>query len=84
MLLHIGNGHMIATKDVVLIADYGSSMSSKDTGEFLEIANEEGFVKDYSGGSPKSFVVTNETVYLSLISSSTLAKRVDFVRNLDV
>ena len=31
MLLHIGNGHMIATKDVVLIADYESSMSSDDT-----------------------------------------------------
>ncbi|AZR74307.1 DUF370 domain-containing protein [Anoxybacter fermentans] len=82
MLLHIGNGHLIPTKDVVMIADYKSSMSSKDTQNFLKIANEEGFVKDYSEGSPKSFIVTNETIYLSLISSATLAKRINFINQL--
>lgn len=77
MFLHIGNGHLIPLKDVVMIADYESTTSGKDSENFLEVANEEGFIEDYSDGSPKSFIITNETVYLSLISSVTLAKRIN-------
>ncbi len=82
MFLHIGNGVLIPTKEVVMIADYESTNGSKDTQNFLEVANEEGFIRDdafqdISDGSPKSFIITNETIYLSLISSSTLAKRVN-------
>lgn len=77
MFLHIGNGHLIPLKDVVMIADYESTMNGKDTQNFLEVANEEGFIRDYSDGLPKSFIITNEIVYLSLISSVTLAKRIN-------
>lgn len=77
MFLHIGNGHLIPLKDVVMIADYESTMAGKDTQNFLEVANEEGFIQDYSDGLPKSFIITNEIVYLSLISSVTLAKRIN-------
>ncbi|MCK4260897.1 MAG: DUF370 domain-containing protein [Halanaerobiales bacterium] len=82
MFLHIGNGVLIPTKEVVMIADYATTRLSKDTKNFLEVANEEGFIRDdafrdISDGSPKSFIITNETIYLSLISSSTLAKRVN-------
>lgn len=77
MYLHIGNGYLIPMKDVVMIADYESTTSGKDSQNFLEVANEEGFIQDYSDGAPKSFIITNETVYLSLISSTTLAKRVN-------
>lgn len=83
MFLHIGNGHLIPLKDVVMIADYQNTRSAKDTQNFLEVANEEGFIKDYSDDSPKSFVVTNETIYLSLISSNTLAKRFSFLDELE-
>jgi hypothetical protein len=77
MYLHIGNGYLIPMKDVVMIADYESTTSGKDSLNFLEVANEEGFILDYSDGNPKSFIITNETVYMSLISSTTLAKRVN-------
>lgn len=77
MFLHIGNGFLIPMKDVVMIADYESTTSGKDTQNFLEVANEEGFICDHSDGSPKSYIITSETVYLSLISSTTLAKRVN-------
>ncbi len=83
MFLHIGNGHLILSKDVVMISDYTSTFSSKDTKNFLQVANEEGFIQDYSNGSPKSFIITNETVYLSLISSTTLAKRINLVTDLE-
>jgi ribosomal protein S8 len=82
MLLHLGNDYMIPTKDVVLIADIEST-SSEITEEFLEISKEEGFIKDYSKGDAKSFVITNETIYYSTISSKTLRKRMNFVNRLN-
>ena len=81
-MLHLGAGHVIPAKDVVLIADLETTTDSKETEEFLQIAKEEGFIIDYSEGNPKSFVVTDETVYYSMISSTTLRKRVNFKYNL--
>ena len=77
MFLHIGEGHMIPASEVVLIADYESTLSSKRTEEFFQVAEEEGFVVDYSSGDPRSFILTGETVYLSMISSATLRKRMN-------
>ncbi|MGM0548528.1 MAG: extracellular matrix regulator RemB [Bacillota bacterium] len=77
MFLHLGDGYMIPSKEVVLIGDLESTTSSEITEEFLEISDEEGFIVDYSGGDPRSFVLTGETIYLSMISSKTLGSRVD-------
>jgi ribosomal protein S8 len=82
-LLHLGAGYIIPAKDVVLIADFESTTHSKKTREFLEVAEEEGFITDFSEGNPKSFIVTDETIYYSMISSSTLSKRVNFAYNLN-
>jgi ribosomal protein S8 len=68
---------MIPSKEVVLIGDLENTTSSKITQEFMKISDEEGFIVDFSGGDPRSFVLTGETIYLSMISSKTLAKRVD-------
>ena len=81
-MLHIGADKNIPLDDIVLIADYESTLNSSDSQNFLEIAEEEGFIKDYSEGDPKSFIVTDETIYLSLISSKTLAKRTNFISDL--
>ncbi|MEC9489150.1 MAG: extracellular matrix/biofilm biosynthesis regulator RemA family protein [Halanaerobium sp.] len=75
MYLHLGNGYMIPLKDIVMLADLESTTQSQKTREFLKTAREEGFVEDLSGGEPKSFVIANEKVYLSLISTNTLEKR---------
>jgi regulator of extracellular matrix RemA (YlzA/DUF370 family) len=77
MFLHLGDGNMIPSKEVVLIGDLENTTSSKITQEFMKISDEEGFIVDFSGGDPRSFVLTGETIYLSMISSKTLAKRVD-------
>lgn len=79
MFLHIGNGYLIPAQDVVMISDYQTTLASKDTQNFMKVANEEGFIEDYSNGIPKSFIVTNETIYLSLISSTTLVKRMNLI-----
>jgi len=73
--LHLGENYLIPQKDVVLIGDIDSTTMSDITKEFLNIAEEEGFIVDYSMGNARSFILTGETVYLSMISSSTLAKR---------
>ncbi len=77
MFLHIGEEHMVPVKDIVLISDCESTMFSEITNEFLNISEEEGFIVDYSSGNPRSFVLTGETIYLSMISSTTLAKRIN-------
>lgn len=79
MFLHIGNDHMIDSREIVLIGDLESTGHSEITGEFMNISREEGFIVDYADGKARSFILTGETIYLSLISSTTLAKR---MRNL--
>ncbi|MFW5788154.1 MAG: extracellular matrix regulator RemB [Halanaerobiales bacterium] len=79
MFLHIGDNHMVDSREVVLIGDIESSGSSEITEEFLHISGEEGFIVDYSNGNARSFILTGETIYFSMISSATLAKR---MRNL--
>lgn len=77
MFLHLGKGHMLPEKEVVLIGDLEATTHSDTTQDFLDISDEEGFIVDYSEGKAKSFVLTGETIYLSMISSKTLAKRME-------
>ena len=83
-MLHLGQGHTIPAKDVVLIADWEATTDSQDTTDFLDISDEEGFIIDYAEEKdPKSFVVTEEKIYYSIISSETLRKRMNFVYDLE-
>lgn len=78
MFLHLGADTIIPLKEIILISD------SKDknfviNSEFLQLMREEGMIVDVSAGKPKSFVITDEKVYLSAISSFTLKKRASHV-----
>lgn len=75
MFLHIGEGHMIPEKDIVLIGDLESAGESEITGEFLTISEEEGFIINHFEDEVSSFVLTGEIIYLSIISSTTLRNR---------
>ena len=68
---------MIPAKEIVLIGNMESTSYSEITEEFLKISEEEGFIVDYAAGDPKSFVLTGETIYFSIISSKTLRKRLN-------
>lgn len=81
MYLHLGEGHMISAADIVMVGNLNTT-SSNITKEFLNISREKGFIVDYTSGNPRSFVLTEEKVYLSIISSTTLEKRMNkFIRN---
>jgi hypothetical protein len=79
MFLHIGGGTAIPLRNVIAIFDLETTTISKDTKDFLKIAEEEGFIETISDDIPKSFIITEidkkSKIYLSGISSTTLQKR---------
>lgn len=83
MFLHIGGDIVIPVKDVIAIMDIDTTTISKDTKEFLKIAEEEGFIRSISEDLPKSFIITEvdkkSIIYLSPISSVTLKKRSQYI-----
>jgi len=83
MFLHIGKDVVIPMKNVIAIIDMETTTLSKDTREFLRIAEEEGFVEAISDDIPKTFIIMEvdkkSKVYLSPISSVTLLKRSRFI-----
>lgn len=83
MFLHIGGDHVVPIRNIIAIMDLESTTISKDTKEFLTVAEEEGFIESISNDIPKSFIITEidkkSKIYLSPISSITLQKRAGFV-----
>ncbi len=75
MFIHLGGKTSVASKDVIAIIDMKMAKKAMSTLEFLQIAEDEGFIVDISRDNPKSFVITNDCVYLTPISSTTLYKR---------
>jgi ribosomal protein S8 len=86
MFLHIGGDTVIPIKNIIAIFDMDTTKVSKDTKEFLKIAEEEGFIKNISQDLPKSFIITEtdkkSKIYLSPISSGTLQKRSGFIKEI--
>ncbi|NLI57025.1 MAG: DUF370 domain-containing protein [Clostridium sp.] len=83
MFLHIGGEYVIPVKNIIAIMDLETTSLSKDTKEFLKVAEEEGFVKGVTDDIPKSYIITEfnkrSEIYLSSISSSTLQKRANSI-----
>ncbi|HHV19531.1 MAG TPA: DUF370 domain-containing protein [Thermoanaerobacterales bacterium] len=87
MFIHIGSDETVLTKDVIMILDK-SALIAKDTSEFLQVAREEGFVKDDEKPlknlteDKKTAIILDKKVLFSPISSITLSKRANFIKNL--
>lgn len=79
MFLHLGENVVVPIKDIIGIFDLESTRYSSDTIQFLRLAEEDGFVERITNENPKSFVIAEvnkkSKIYLSPISSVTLAKR---------
>jgi hypothetical protein len=93
MFLHIGKNIVVNTRDIIAIIDISGSAGSKDTDNFISIAEEEGFVERVSGEEVKSVIISERTekirkskktsksvIYFSPISSATLCKRANFIK----
>jgi extracellular matrix regulatory protein B len=83
MFLHIGGDVVIPAKSIIAIFDIETTTISRDTRDFLRVAEEEGFISSISMDLPKSFIITEagkkSKIYLSPISSVTLQKRFGYL-----
>ncbi|MZQ74781.1 MAG: DUF370 domain-containing protein [Peptoclostridium sp.] len=83
MFFHLGENHYIDAKEILMIIDIKSAMSSKITRDFIEKAKSSGNSVMLSSGKPKSIIVARKKTskgylvkaYYSSISSTTLLKR---------
>ena len=75
MYIHLGQGVVVPEADVIGIFDMDNTTSSYLTRGFLSEAEKKGRVISVSGELPNSFVVCNDGIYLSQLSSQTLYKR---------
>lgn len=79
MFLHIGENVVVPMKDIIGIFDIDSCLYSSDSNQFLRWSEDDGFVHRISDDRPKSIIVAEvekkSRIYLSPISSRTLAKR---------
>ena len=79
MYVHAGNNRIIRTRSIVGIFDMDSATMTSATRNFLKIAEKEGRMITVKEDIPRSFIVTSDEdkVYISQISSTALAGRVD-------
>lgn len=79
MYLHLGQDYIVKTRDIVAIFDIEKTSISQITKNFLRNASKKNNVIYVSDELPKSFIVVKnekeEKIYISAISSATLAKR---------
>jgi extracellular matrix regulatory protein B len=83
VFIHLGGDTVIRSKDVIAILDRQVKETSETIGEFLEFYQQEDKVEEITKDMSKSIVITNEKVYLSPISSSTLKRRALFVSDIE-
>lgn len=85
MFLHLGENVVVPVKDIIGIFDFQNTIYSSDTIQFLRLAEEDGFVERITEETPKSFIIAEvdkmSKIYLSPISSTTLAKRTNIDYN---
>lgn len=86
MFLHIGGDVVVPYKNIIAIFDIDCTTISKDSKQFLKVAEEEGFIEAITVDLPKSFIITEmdgkSKIFLSPISSITLHKRFKFMKDI--
>ena len=75
MFIHLGENTVITDKNVIGIFDMDTSTVNKATRDYLSKAEKEKRIKYVSFDLPKSFVVTDDVIYVSPINTATLNKR---------
>ena len=85
MYIHLGQGTVVRSRDIVGIFDLERSTVSKHIRKFLNNAEKRGEVITVSYELPKSFAVCQkkgekQKVYISQLATSTLFKRSNFLR----
>lgn len=81
MFIHIGNGNVIHSQDVIAIIDYQIINSSTMMSEMVDAWKKErqviGSVKN-----AKSIMITNDKLYFMTVSVTTLKKRASMIQSI--
>ena len=75
MLLHIGADKSISKEQIIVILDQKTIKKSSINSEFLKKSKKELIMDVQQTEDVKSVIITEEKIYLSAISSTTLKKR---------
>ena len=75
MFIHLGENSVITDKEIIGIFDMDTSTVNKATRDFLSLAEKSGRVEYVNFDLPKSFILTEDKVYISPINTATLYKR---------
>ena len=81
MYINIGKTKSVNSGDIIGIFDLDITSQSHLTRKYLSFSEKEGCIENEAEDIPKTFIVCLENkekkIYLSQITSSTLAKRVE-------
>ena len=87
MYLHLGNDVAVRNSEVIGIFDFDYCSIDKRARMFLSKAQKNGEIIDVTYELPKSFIVTadkkEKRVYITNVSTSTLAKRAEKEREIE-
>ena len=75
MFIHLGENTVITDEKIIGIFDMDTSTVNKATRDYLSKAEKTGRVEYVNYDLPKSFIVTDDKVYISPVNTSTLNKR---------
>jgi hypothetical protein len=75
MYIHLGQSVVVPDETVIGVFDMDNTTTSRVTRGFLAGAEKRGSVVNVSEELPKSFIITDGKIYLSQLSSATIAKR---------
>ncbi len=75
MFIHLGGEKIIRATELIAIFDLSIEKSSKISKQFIQQANKEKKIEVIGEEECKSLVLTQNKVYYSPISSTTLKKR---------
>lgn len=75
MFLHLGDSTVVNTKEIIGIFDMDTSTVNKATRDYLNLAQKNNKIIYVNYELPKSFVVTNDKIFVCPLNTSTLLKR---------
>ncbi|WP_094602735.1 hypothetical protein SPSIL_000060 [Sporomusa silvacetica DSM 10669] len=78
MFLHLGADTVIPLRNVIAIFDL-KIINSAITNQYINNIKASNKIIDISDNNAKSFIITNENIYFSAISSHTLKKRAGYI-----
>ena len=75
MFIHLGEDTVVNDKEIIGVFDIDTSTVNKATRDYLSKAEKDKRVIYVNYDLPKSFIVSDDKVYISPINTSTINKR---------